>query len=358
MIEYETKPIEQDYEVRILIIRLSAMGDVIHTLPLARLLKKRLKNVSIDWLVNTAYMPLLKGNTDIDQIIEFPKKSVKKTPLKVLSKLRKILHKRKYTHVFDPQGLAKSGLLSCLSGADIRVGFDRNTSREFSWLMYNRRLDSKMFGPSVVSMNMGLAASIGIHSGRDFLNRSSAKLLGPWLFPEKTGDINIPKKRFILISPCAGWPTKEWPAESYSNLINMLSEKYSVPIRVIWAGEKEREVAEKIAGASAAEMLLKTDISEMISTINSSSLFIAGDTGPMHVANFLGIPCASVFTASDSLRNGPWFQPALVLTPDIKCCGCKKRSCPELLCVEKVTSKMFYNAIIQRFSGLFEDKGR
>jgi heptosyltransferase-1 len=341
------------------------MGDVIHTLPLVRLLKRRFNNISIDWIVNTSYVPLLSGNSDIDRIIEFPKHSFKKSPLKVLAKLKKELDQRSYTHVFDPQGLAKSALLSLLSGAERIIGFDRNTARELSWLFYSRSVDSRQFGPSIVSMNMGLAASVGIHASRLFLDRSSAHILGPWLKaeedifqPEKKLCLPEEKGRYILISPCAGWTTKEWPAQNYSNFVNLLQKEYSVNVKLIWAGEREYSRAKKIAETCSADILPETNIEEMLSVIRSSLLFIAGDTGPMHAANFLGVPCASIFTASDSVRNGPWFQPSLVVTPDIGCRGCKKRSCPDPVCVQGVSPKIFFNAVKGRFSDLLKEFSR
>jgi ADP-heptose:LPS heptosyltransferase len=164
-------------------------------------------------------------------------------------------------------------------------------------------------------------------------------------------------KSFILISPCAGWQTKEWPPKMYAALANLLQEKFNIFCAVIWAGQREKKIALQITDNSKALFLPETDINEMLAFIEKSTLFIGGDTGPMHAANFMGIPVAALYFASDSIRNGPWFQPAVTITPPIICRPCKKRTCPRPLCLEKLSASDVFNAISQRFEGLFHEKG-
>lgn len=287
---------------RFLICRLSAIGDTVHTLPLANLIKHRWPQAFVAWAVEQAAASLVRQHRSIDKTIVVPKGYLK-SPSALLDLTRR-LRALQIDVALDPQGLTKSAVLGLLSGARRRIGFTRPIARELApWI------DSELITPKethVVRRYLEVLRPLGVHaSERDvqfdlpidaeselavesFLNKSPIHLTGG----------------FAVINPGAGWDSKLWPIDRYAEVARSLSLR-SV---VVWAGEKERGWAESIVTASAgrATLAARTSLLELAALARRARLFIGSDTGPLHIAAAVGTPCVAMYGPTKPEVCGPW----------------------------------------------------
>ncbi len=284
----------------ILIIRLGALGDLVHALPAVAAIRAAWPDARIDWLVDGRYAALLELVPVIDRTIIMGGRDGKPL-LPVIRALRR----ERYDLAVDFQGLLKSAVLARLAGARETAGFIPGQLREpLAGLFYTRRVPADDSG-HVVRKNLSLVAALGV----GVRGISSPLTMTPSALPGQvrrllkigTGD------RFAVINPGAGWPNKQWPADRFGAIASHLSEKHGMPSTVTW-GPGEQALAGIVAAASsgAAQVAPETSVSDLVELARSAAVFIAGDTGPMQLAAAVGTPVVGVFGPTNPLRNGPW----------------------------------------------------
>jgi len=275
---------------RFLISRLSHIGDAILTLPLACQLKRTFPNCQIAWSAEGAASKLLRLHPLIDRLIAVPKGWLKQPA--AWRKLRRELRQFQPDVAFDPQGLLKSAALARLSSAPVRIGFSGRFGREGSTWLNNRLIEPRT--THLVDRTLELLRGIDLASGdvqfqlpacRDSLSR-----IQRWLEEQKL-------ERFLLLNPGAGWPSKQWPAERFGLIARDALAAHQLPSVVVWAGEEERQMAEQAVAASenAARMAPATSLPELAALASLSTLFVGGDTGPMHIAAAMGCRCVGLY---------------------------------------------------------------
>ncbi|MDX1925387.1 MAG: glycosyltransferase family 9 protein [Pirellulaceae bacterium] len=302
----KTKSIEPK---RILICRLSAIGDCVLTIPLAVKAKELWPNCKLSWVVDCAAAQLLQSHPCIDEVIKIERHWVKN--LKLWKTLRRELQDRKFDLTLDPQGLIKSGLLAWLSGAKARVGFDYSQARELAPLLANQRV-----------------ARTQRHMVDTYL-----ELLSTWspteTSPTETGSAefrmpvyeaaaNVPslmqasgfaaQELFACMTPGAGWASKLWPVDRFAEVARFLRSKHNLRSVVLWAGESEKKLADEIASRSQGAALVapRTSLTELAEIARRAKLFLAGDTGPLHIAAAVGAPCVGLFGSTWADESGPY----------------------------------------------------
>ncbi len=293
---------------RILIARLGAMGDILHALPAVTALRKENPRAHIGWLVERHWQELLSSPL-VDTVHLADTKHWRKHPVSgvsALSGLRRELHQARYEVCCDLQGAMKSALLARMGGAKIVIGSD--TPREgFARLLYQQRVRTtrahvieqaaEVCGVAVASRDDS-AASLPIDPAAEEWCASELRRRGI--------------TRFALLNPGAGWGAKQWPAERYGGVARRLQE-FGIA-SLINAGPNEAEPARKASDASqGTAVVIDCSLSQLISFTRRAALFIGGDTGPMHLANLLGVPVIAIFGPTDPLRNGPYYTPSIVL---------------------------------------------
>ncbi len=282
---------------RILLVRMGAMGDIVHTLPAAASLRYSFPEAEIDWLVEERWAPLLEENPDLTTVRRVRSRDWRHV-LHVLEELRS----RSYDLALDFQGLIKSGLLAALSGSREVFGFQMAALREkFASVFYDRQVATA--GAHVVEMNLSLARAAGAA-----LERVAFPLPHP-------AELSLPE-RFFAISPSAGWEAKRWPAESFAELIRRADKEWRIPA-VINCGPGEDALAQRIVRlASPAEpRVIQGGIRDLVAIARKASVLVAGDTGPLHVAAAAGTPVVAIFGPTSPERNGPYSTRARVLRP-------------------------------------------
>jgi len=283
-----------DRSPRVLVVRLSAIGDTIHSLPVACALRKHFGRAWICWVVESRAAAPLRGHKALDRVIELPRGWLKHPGL--LWRLRAELRAQRFDIAVDVQGLTKSALVAWLSGAPQRIGFDAPRGRELSRWLNNRRVPTS--GPHVIEHNLQLLEALGI-------KRPEVRFDVPEHEPDRRwAETLVADERlesgFAIINPGASWPSKLWPAERYAAVARHLYAVWQLPSLVVWAGEKERQLAARVVSESAraARLAPATSLEQLAALARRCRLFVSADTGPLHLAVAVGAACVGL--------NGPW----------------------------------------------------
>jgi heptosyltransferase-1 len=316
---------------RILIVRLGALGDIVHALPAAAALRDAFPEARIDWLVDARYRAVLDLVPVIDTRIAVDSRawSGAKAPFTVIRELRRA----RYEIAFDLQGLIKSAALARLSGASRVVGYTTDQLREpAARLLYTEQVNPRddhereiAYGsgygaPALATIARAARANTVLH----MVDRSVAALRAigidrPELrFPldEPPSPVTActrqllglwPDEPFALINPGAAWPNKRWPADRFGALARELRARHGLKSAVLWGPEEETLAARVVAASDgAAEMAPLTSVADMIALARAARLLVSGDTGPIHLAAAVGTPVVGIYGPTDPRRNGPW----------------------------------------------------
>ena len=287
---------------RILIVRLSAIGDVVHGLPVLSALRSALPQAHLAWLVESRAADLLRGHPALDELFELPRGWLK-SPAAVLN-LRKRLHKGRFDVAIDLQGLTKSALAARLSGAKTRIGFGDSGGREISTWLNNSLVKSA--ATHVIDRNLNLLGPLGIHCPAVRFDLSERQLEAD--FADSVIEAGNLTREFAIVNPGAGWPSKLWPAERFGEVAAHLGTRHALPSLVVWGGSRERALADAVVATSRGHGYVapRTTLLELAALARRARLFIASDTGPLHIAAAVGTPCVGLYGPTPAGRNGPY----------------------------------------------------
>lgn len=328
---------------RILIVRLSAFGDCLHTVPALAALRRKFPTAHIGWAVEKLPHSVLQGHPLVDKFHIFPRHAFKLGSTKLMDSMRdlgvfrKELAAANYDIAIDFQGLTKSGLVSWWSRAGRRIGFKGEDSREFNLVFANERIKPPEEAVHVVERNISLLKPLGIELPEKpewIMPNFSAEIDAMRPFLQKCGLLESggEVKKFGIVNPGATWFTKRYPPEKFGEVAKGLVETHKLPVIVTWAGEDELKAAQTIvdiAGGPEKNAFLapKTNLRELAALTQQSVLFVSNDTGPLHLAVALKIRTVAVFGATDPLRNGAYGSGHRVQTGGVDCHPCWKTTC-------------------------------
>ncbi len=288
---------------RILITRLSAIGDCLQTLPLAAALKSHWPECDITWLVDCGAESILKAQTNIDRVIRV-RKGFLKRPSEMWSLTRE-LRRSAFDIAIDPQGLMKSSLTARLSGAKHRIGFAAGQAREQAWRLYHDCVEP--FSTHLVDRHLELLKPLGI---------ASEQVEFGWTEPDDIAeqadfiakDLGWPKDSWFVVNPGAGWASRRWSLERFQGLIQQIHERYGYRCLVVWGDKAESQMANEIVSANREITKLAPPTSLMLLSglIKRSRFFVGSDTGPMHLASAVGTPCIAMFGTTRAEYSGPY----------------------------------------------------
>jgi heptosyltransferase-1 len=265
--------------MRILVVRLSSMGDVIHALPAVASLKHSFPHSHVTWVIRPRWMPLLAANPFVDEAIPFER------TLSGAASTRRKLREHRFDLAIDFQGLLQSALVSAAARPDRIVGFHRSQVREkAAALFYSMCVETR--ADHVVDRNLELVAAAGASS-----------LLHTFSLPEGSSEGELPEGKFVLTSPLAGWGSKQWPVEFYERL----ADRLEMPL-VVNGPPDSAELLSKIRGARVH----LSGIAGLIHATRRAQAVIGVDSGPLHLAAALSKPGVAIFGPTDPVRNGPY----------------------------------------------------
>lgn len=354
--------------MRFLIVRLGALGDIVHALPVAAALRQRFPIARIDWLVDARYAPLLDLVPAIDHriVVAASKPAVVAagaTPVAAGHRLREsrfpaglgwlrlvgALRREGYEAALDLQGLVKSAVLARASGARRVIGFGRPWLREpMAARFYTERRGAPR-GGHVVDKNLALLGALGIGSEARVFPLVEGDL-GP--LEELRRQHPEARRGFILLNPGAAWPNKRWPPDRFGALAAVVRERHELHSVVLW-GPGEEELAARVvrASAGAAFAAPATTLPGLLALARAAKLMVTGDTGPLHLAAAVGTRVVAVFGPTDPGRNGPW-HPADLTVSRYETCECRyKRRCRRVRpCIDEISVEEVARAVDVRLA--------
>ena len=298
-----------DSPQRFLIVRLSSIGDIVHTLPAVVALGETFPRAELDWVVERCHASLLRDNPYLHRLVELDTRGWRRrmrarTAFQEVRRGWRELRESRYDAALDFQGLWKSAVVTWCSGASERIGLIGPRMREASAaVLYTQRVSPRE-GAHVVEESLALVERLGAHTEQ-------------WQFPlprAEADDAYVQSKLaalhaqdFIIINPGAGWRSKCWSPANYADLIRRLER--TLPKQILLTGSpQEEEVISDIlkeAGATGARYLPAT-ILQFIALARRARLFVGGDTGPLHLAAAVGTPIVGIYGPTDPARNGPF----------------------------------------------------
>jgi len=296
---------------RILIVRLSSLGDIIHALPVAAALRAHLPSAYIAWLVDERWRPLLDQVEGLDAVLSVPRAGWEGLR-RGIARLRA----ERFDCVVDVQGLYKSALFGRLSGASLRIGFDWAFAREGgASLFYNRRVTPRH--GHRIDKNLALAAAIGAPpAGAGCGARAEFPLQLPaeaeYAVRQTLREHAV--SSYFMLSPGGGWLSKCWPAERFGELHRRLVARLGWRGLVSY-GPGERALAESVLAAAGtpAPLLLELDLPRLMAALRGAQVFIGGDTGPLHLSVALGTPVVGLYGPTDPVQTGPYSREDVVV---------------------------------------------
>jgi heptosyltransferase-1 len=329
-----------DLRKKILIIKPSSLGDIVHSLPALDVLYRCFPGSEIHWLVAKGFDGILEGHPMVRKLWIIHKDQWKKvariqSTVKELRKLFKDLKAESFDYVIDLQGLFRSGVIAKATGAPVRIGFAE--AREGSTMFYTHTVAG---GRNVHAVDRYLKVPA-------FLGCDISQVRFP--FPPFDADLEaIPFAGgdYAVMCPGARKLVNRWPAERFGKLASIL------PLKTVVVGSKgDRRLADEVVEVSAGKALSlagKTDLKGLIGIIKHARLMVTNDTGPMHIAAALGIPVFAIFGPANPTRTGPYGAGHTVIRKEIECSPCYKRTCKTPSCIDMIKVKEV-EAVISAF---------
>jgi lipopolysaccharide heptosyltransferase I len=328
--------------LKILILKPSSMGDVIHALPVLRLLKRHFPKGEIYWWLDASLLPLLEKDPDLSGIIPFQRKrwaAPRRWP-EIAASLR-AMRQHRFDWAIDLQGLARSSLFAWLANAGLTIGLDnaREGAREGARALYDIIPPRAPAHQHAVDRYLAVLPLLGVPVHRNF-----AWLPGrPEIAAQVSEKWNPSGARCVALLPGGRWDNKRWPVQYWVELVRQMRQIPEIKF-VILGSRDENQLGQTIAAADperSINLAGQTSLAEMIECIRQSRLVITNDTGPMHVAAATGRPVLALFGPTDPASTGPYRQLGNVMQNTIlPCVPCMSQKCAyrdPLACLHSIT---------------------
>lgn len=300
--------------MNVLIVRLGALGDVVHAIPAAAALRAAFPDARIDWLVDARHRGMVDLVTAIDRVLVVPRSSIGGWTHAVRD-LRQV----RYDVALDLQGLLKSAVFARASGAARVIGFSIWHLREKTARPFYSEAGAAADGEAdhVIYKNLRLLRTVGVTDER--VAFPLAHVDSPAVAAVRSA---IGAQPFAMINPGAAWPNKRWPPDRFGEVAAFVRDVRGLPSIVLW-GPGEEALARTVVDASsgAARIAPPTSIADLLALGREASLMVSGDTGPLHIAGAAGTPTVAIFGPTDPHRNGPWSDADIVVSR-YDGCGC------------------------------------
>jgi lipopolysaccharide heptosyltransferase I len=338
---------------RVLIVRLGALGDIVHAVPVAAALRRAYPTVRIDWLVSAKHRDILDLVPVIDRRLVINDRSRTSGGAGLWAAVGE-LRRQRYDVAIDLQGLIKSAVLARSSGAARVIGFSSAYAREsMARLFYTDAYDGGrggLFDPRetrhVVAINLQVLGLLGLTPGPpefpiDRVDSAAARRAA-----DQTGG------RYALLNPGAAWPNKRWPPDRFAQVASALRERHGLMSVVLWGPGEEALAQETVArSAGAAVTTPATSIADVVAIARSAAVMVSGDTGPTHIASAVGTPIVGIYGPTRPVRNGPMAPDDLWVSRDEVCqCHHLRRCKLDRMCLLDIEVAEVVSAVERRLA--------
>jgi heptosyltransferase-1 len=320
---------------KILIIKISSLGDVLHAFPAVSLIAGKYENAQIDWLINPTFAPILEYNKCVRRIIPFPRRELASPftfPRAFVNLIREI-RMEKYDLVIDLQGLLRSAFFAKFARTHVLAGFDSPKEKAAAFF-YKRKISSEAEYVHAVDKNAGFISKLlglpfNVPDSALPENRRNMDNLLDILAKE-----NLSKTDMIVgVAPGARWESKQWPPQFFSKVMDLLVDRIPGCRFLLLGSADELETCGKISSSceTARPLIIagETGIGELVEAIRISKCLLCNDSGPMHIAAALKIPVFAMFGPTAPEKTGPYGKMHSVFQPELSCIKCLKRYCPD-----------------------------
>ena len=378
--------------MNILIVKLSAIGDVIHTLPSLSMLRRCWPDATISWVVEEAASDLLRDHPDLDRLIvsrrkqwlaELKKGMIAK-PLREMGAFLRELRGQQYDIVIDFHGLFKSALIVLLSGGRRKLGY--KSLQEGSALFYNEKIPEDMKKHAVdryLDFVQYLAAKENMNcieetpafriaigekeekriddilvedSASFFFSRWKSNSPGQPGHPDDADNMNNRNAEqrsmppFIAVSPVAFWQTKLWEDGKFARLCDRIQNELQTGI--VMTGEKAERIGQiqKLMKTKTVNLGGKTSLRELAALYRRAALLVTTDSGPMHLAAAVGTPVIALFGPTDPSRTGPYGPDHRIIRKRLPCSPCFRKQCPDPRCMTEISVEEVFSAVRDMFN--------
>jgi heptosyltransferase I len=293
---------------RICIVMMSAVGDAVHVLPVINAIKRHHPKSRITWVLQPGPASLVRGHPSVDDIVTFDRAR----GWRAFADVRRELTNRRFDLLVDLQVYFKAGLVTALSGAPVRLGFDRSRARDFNWLFTNRKISANPV-QHVQDQYFEFLRELRVPPDPVTWN------LGPWNGERDWQREWLARVRrdFAVIVVGSSKPDKDWMSDRWAAVCDVLESRYDLqPVLVGGESKREAEAAAHIVAAAQRSPIvaLGSGLRRLVSILDASSLVLSPDTGPLHMAVALNRPVISLIGYSDPRRTGPYrkFQDLII----------------------------------------------
>jgi len=322
-----------------LIIRLSSLGDVIHTIPAFSALRKKYPDAKISWIVEENGKEILGLVPGLDRIVTVKLKRWKLGSRRFWQEFAKLKReiRNKDQVAIDFQGLVKSGFMAYISGAKKRIGFHRKNLKERqASLFYTENMVEVSEKEHVIGKNLKLLSLLGI-AGGDYefplqLPEESSKNIKR-ILDELGYD---PQNKLVLLNVGAAWETKRWDADRWIQMVKKIENDKIFPV-LLWGSKVEHELAKEVNRKSRIPLVPSLSLKEVMALIKRAAVLVSGDTFALQAAGALATPVVGLFGPTTPSRNGPFREKDRVVFHELECSHCYKRVCSQLECLDKIT---------------------
>ncbi|HUR54105.1 MAG TPA: glycosyltransferase family 9 protein [Gemmataceae bacterium] len=322
---------------RIALLKPSALGDIVHALPVLSALRRRFPDSHITWVVNKSYEPLIAGHPDLTDTLAFDRGAFKKGLRRSLAyswSFAAELRRRRFDLVIDLQGLLRTGLMSLASGAPRRVGFAN--AREGSRSTYTQKVrlpDADRI--HAVERYWRVAEALGAGDGPKVFHVPVSPEAKAWA-AQQLADLPRPLVAFAVGSR---WLTKRWPTGHFAELAKRAQSEFGGSCLFLGVGDDSPlslEVMAQLRGP-ARNFCGKTTLPQLAALLASADVMIANDTGPLHLAAALGRPCVAPYTCTKVALHGPFGFTSGGVETSVPCGGSYLKKCDNMICMPDLT---------------------
>lgn len=355
--------------MKILVVRLSSLGDILHLFPAVSDLRHHFPDAQIHWLVEPAFAEMVSWHSAISKVISVPLRSHKKNWWRLpclLRGLKQQLSVENYDLVLDAQGLLKSALLARLAGAEI-YGFDKDSARESLAAKFYQKTASVARGLHVIEKNRQLVAQLFDADSTQPADFGLGEFRQKQMAESLPSGLESPAgRRCLVLLHGTTWNSKYWPESSWLELVGLLTEQ-GWNCLLPWGNQAEHQRAKRLqlAGGANAQVLPRLSLTEMMSVLLHAQGFVSVESGIGHLATVLNIPGIMLHGPTDPGYSGISGKSCQHITSGLDCSPCFKRDCPRLEsktgippCQQEISAQRVFQQCLKLLPSKDTDTGR
>ncbi|MFL5328221.1 MAG: glycosyltransferase family 9 protein [Gemmataceae bacterium] len=334
---------------RIALIKPSALGDIVHSLPVLSALRQRWPNAQITWVVNRSYASLLNGHPDLDAILPVDRAAFRDGPITgatTMIRLARRLHDGHFDLVIDLQGLLRTGLMCLATGAARRIGF-ANAREGAPWCYTDRISVPDADQIHAVDRYWRVVEAIGAGDCPkkffvpipDMARSQVSSWLAAWPRP------------WVVLGVGARWVTKRWPPHNFAALARRALDRFGGSVIFIGGSEDATAVQSVKLHKPALDLCGKTSLPQLAAVLERADVVLANDTGPLHLAAALGRPTIAPYTCTLVTRHGPYGQAHRTASAMVPCHGSYRKTCDHMSCLPTLPPERLFGLLDEVMSG-------